>query len=119
MNAERVPDRESGGRLGEYPLALLERELLEGFVFQARHFPAFVEIADPALEARVSAGARIEKLVPGRVGVDRRAGESKAHQPPATGGMNTTASPAANGCDQAANSELTATLSCSRGRVNP
>ena len=119
MDAERVFDREACGGLGENALALFERELLERLVFQARDFLALVEIPHPSFEARVAARAGIDQLAPGGSGVDGRICEPKAHQPPATGGMNTTASPAASRRDQGANSELTATLSCSRGSVKP
>ncbi len=100
-------------------LAFLQRELLECLVFQPRDFPALVEIAHPAFEAHVAAGAEIGKLAPRGLGVDGPLAEAEAHQPPATGGMNTTASPAASLRDQGANSLLTATFNCSRDSVKP
>jgi hypothetical protein len=119
MDAQRALDREARVGLGEDALALFQRELPKCLILQTRDFLALVDIADPSLEARIAAGARIEQLAPSRGGVDGLIGEAKAPQPPATGGMNTTASPAAKRRDQGANSELTATLSCSRGKVKP
>ena len=106
-------------RLGEYSLALLEGEGLKGFVLEPGDFPALVVIANPALEAHVTARARVEHLAPRGVRIDGRLGESEPHQPPATGGMNTTASPAPKGRDQSENSLFTATFSCSRDRLKP
>src|ERR1700744_6160593 len=106
MDAQRALDRAARAGPGEDALAFFQRKLPKRLVFQTRDFLPLVEIADPALEARIAAGAGIEQLAPSRGGVDGFIGEAKAHQPPATGGMNTTASPAAKRRDQGANSEL-------------
>jgi hypothetical protein len=99
--------------------ALLDGERFEGFILQPGNVLAFVMIAYPSFEADVTAGAGVENFAACCSGVDRGVRKSKLHQPPATGGMNTTASPAASLCDQSANSLLTATFNCSRDRVNP
>src|ERR1700677_2252747 len=112
-------DRKARRGLGEDTLALFQRKLPKSLIFETRDLLSLIEIAHPSLEARIASGAGSEQLAPGPSGVDGLVGEAKAHQPPATGGMNTTASPAARRRDQGANSELTATLSCSRGKVKP
>jgi hypothetical protein len=119
VNTQRMLDREARRGLRQDTLALLDRELLECLVLEPCDFPALVEIAHPALEAHVAAGAEISELAPRRLGVDGSMGEAEAHQPPATGGMNTTASPAASRRDQGANSLFTATFNCSRDSVKP
>ncbi len=80
---------------------------------------SLILIPNPTFEADIAARAEVEQFAPRGVRVDRRLGEAKAHQPPATGGMNTTASPAASLRDQSLNSLLTATFSCSRVSVKP
>ena len=76
-------------------------------------------IPNPTFEADIAARSQVEQLAPRLDRVDGRLGKAKTHQPPATGGMKTTASPAASLRDQSLNSLLTATFSCSRGRVKP
>src|SRR3984885_1998186 len=119
VNTQRMLDLEACRGFRQDTLAFLERELLECLVLEPRDFPALVEIAHPALEAYVAAGAEIGELAPRRLGVDGPPGEAQAHQPPATGGMNTTASPAVSRRDQGANSLFTATFNCSRDSVKP
>ena len=79
-------------RLGDDALAFLHGELGNASYSSRVTSLAFVVIAHPAFEADVAAGAAIEQLAARGVGVDRDVGEAEAHQPPATGGMNTTAS---------------------------
>src|ERR1700722_20578604 len=61
----------------------------------------------------------VEQFTAGGCGVDRRFGKAKTHHPPATGGMNTTASPGISLRDQSENSVFTATFNCSRDSVKP
>src|SRR5882762_1288859 len=118
MDAESVLDREAAQGIGNDTLAFFHREFLECFVFQASDFLSLVVIANPSLEADVAARAQVEELAPRLGGVDGRLRKAKAHHPPATGGMKTTASPAASRRDQSLNSLLTATFNCSRVSVN-
>src|SRR5579863_4098038 len=117
VDAESVLDREAPQGVGNDALAFLHREFLEGFVFQASDFLSLIVIPNPALEADVAARARVEELAPRFGGIDGRLGKAKARHPPATGGMKTTASPAASRRDQSLNSLLTATFNCSRVSV--
>ena len=119
MAAEGVPHGIAGGRFRNDARSLFDRKSLERLVLEPGHLATLVEIAHPSLERDEAAGAGVEKLRARRRGVDRMLGEAKAHQPPATGGMNTTESPAASLCDQEANSLFTATFNCSRERVKP
>ena len=80
----------------EDALSFLDREGLERLVLERGDLASLVEIANPALERDEAAGAGIEQLAPRGRGVDGVLCKAKAHQPPATGGMNTTASPAAS-----------------------
>ena len=57
-------DAEPRDRLGDDPLAFLDRERLEGFVFQPVHAPALVVIANPTLERGIAAAGRIAELGP-------------------------------------------------------
>src|ERR1700692_5136146 len=95
MDAQRMLHREAPQGFGDDALAFLHREFLERFVFQAGDFLAFVMVPHPTLEADIAAGTQIEQFAPGLGRVDGCLGEAEAHQPPATGGMKTTASPAA------------------------
>src|ERR1035438_2750671 len=119
MDAKRVLHGEAPQGFGDDALAFLHREFLECFVFEARDFLAFVMIPHPTLEADIAAGAKIEQLAACQRGIDGGLSKAKTHQPPATGGMKTTASPWLKGRDQSLNSLLTATFSCSRDSVNP
>src|ERR1700678_4025747 len=110
---------EAPQRFRDDAVAFLYGQFLKSFVFESSDFLAFVLIANPALETDVAARAQILKLAPGAFRVDGRLGKAEAHQPPATGGINTTASLAASLRDQSLNSLLTATFNCSRDRVKP
>ncbi len=74
--------------------AFLFGELGERFVFQARDGVAFVVVAHPAFEGRETAAGLVAHLALQGGGVERLVAEAKRIHPPATGGMNTTASPA-------------------------
>src|SRR6185437_1255697 len=119
MNAPGVQNREALQGLGHDARAFLDREFLEGFVFEKGHLLPLVVIANPALEAGEGARAAIQEFAARRVRIDGGLSEAEVHQPPATGGMKTTASPALSGLDQSLNSLLTATLSWSRVSVKP
>jgi len=119
MDAQGMLHREATQRLRDDAVAFLYRQLLKSFVFQPSNFLAFVLIANPALETDVAAGTWVLQLAPALRGVDGRLGKAEAHQPPATGGMNTTASLAASLRDQSLNSLLTATFNCWRDSVKP
>src|SRR5271167_570055 len=119
MNAQCPRHRESPQRFIDDAIAFLDREFFKRLVFQARDLLTLVMIPDPPLETDVAARAQVLQLLSRSVGVDRGVGEAKAHQPPATGGMKTTASPGLSFRDQSLNSLLTATFNCSRMRVNP
>ncbi len=131
VHAGRALDAEALDRLGYDPLAFLHRQRLERLVLQVPNLVPFVVIAHPAFERRIPAALRIRELGAKRGGVDRRMAEAKnthgtkssserkgGSQPPATGGMNTTASPSASCCDQSPNSVLTATRSISGASEN-
>src|SRR5688572_28158637 len=79
--------------LGHDARAFLLGELRERLVLEARDRETFVVIAHPAFEPGESAARVVAHLSRQRRGVERAGAESKrrAH-PPATGGMNTTAS---------------------------
>src|SRR6202011_3759843 len=94
-------------------------EFLECLVFQTNDLLSLILVPNPSLEADIAACAKIEEFLARLGGVDGCLREAKAHHPPATGGMNTTASPAASRRDQSLNSLLTATFNCSRASVNP
>ena len=119
MDAHGVFHREAPQRFRDDALAFLHCQLLIGFIVESSDFLAFVLIAHPTLETDVAAGTQILQLTPPTFRVDGALGEAKAHQPPATGGMNTTASLAASLRDQSLNSLLTATFNCSRDSVKP
>ncbi len=119
VDAQGAFDRKSTLSLRKNAFAFLHRQLLESLVFQPSDLLSLVVIANPALEADVAAGTGIEQLEPRRNGVDGRMRETKAHQPPATGGMNTTASPDTSLRDHVENSLLTATFNCSWDNVKP
>src|SRR5712664_26275 len=118
VDAESVLDRKAPQGVGDDALAFLHRELLERFVFQASDFLPLIVIPNPPLEADIAACAQVEELAPRFDGIDGRLSKAKAHHPPATGGMKTTASPAVSLRDQSLNSALTATFNCSRVSVN-
>src|SRR5882724_954387 len=118
MDAQSVLDRKAPQGVGNDALAFLHREFLERFIFQASDFSSLIVIPNPALEAGIAACTQVEELAPRLGGIDGRLGKAKAHHPPATGGMKTTASPAASRRDQSLNSLLTATFNCSRVSVN-
>src|SRR5947199_316839 len=120
VHAGRVRHAEARHRLAENALALAHGERFEGLVLEPPHALAVARIAHPALEGGVSATGRVGELPAQRLGLNRGAGEAehgsrpaRVAQPPATGGMNTTASPSASGVDQSPNSELIATRSIS------
>src|SRR5450631_15800 len=111
--------RKAPQRLGDDAVAFLHRQLLKRLVLESSDFLALVLIAHPAFETGVAAGTLVLQLTARAFGVDGRLGKPEVHQPPATGGMNTTASLAASLRDQSLNSLLTATFNCSRDRVKP
>jgi len=111
MDAQRVFYRESPQRFSDDTVAFLDREFLKSLVFQPGDFLALVQITHPAFETDVAAGARSLKLASRALRVDGAFSKTKMHHPPATGGMNTTASPTLSFRDQSLNSLLTATLS--------
>lgn len=119
VDAQGVLHREAPQRFRDDAVAFLHRQLLIGFIFESSDFLAFVLIAHPTLETDVAAGTKILQLTPPSFRVDGCLGEAESHQPPATGGMNTTASLAASLRDQSLNSLLTATFNCSRDSVKP
>src|SRR5882757_268197 len=118
VDAQGVLHRKAPQRLGDDAFAFLHCEFLERFVFQASDLLSFIVIPHPALEADIAARAQVQELVPRFDGVDGGLRKAKAHHPPATGGMKTTASPAASRRDHSLNSLLTATFNCSRVSVN-
>ena len=119
MNAHGMLDGETLQCLRENSLTLLDGESLKGFVLEPSDVLALVMIPNPALEADVAAGAAVEQFAARGFGIDGRFSEAKPHQPPATGGMNTTASPALKGRVHSENSLFTATFNCSRDNVKP
>src|SRR5258705_6781067 len=124
VQARGVPHAKARDRLGEDALTFANGERLEGLVLQAPYAHALVGIAHPAFERRVSAAGRIGELRAQRLWVDGRVGEAEhgvcggRPHPPATGGMNTTASPSASGVDHSLNSAFIATRSTSGASVN-
>ena len=98
--------------------AFLLGELGEGFVFEARDGQTLVVIAHPAFEGRETAAGHVAHFALQRRRIERGAAEPERVHPPATGGMNTTASPAFSGCDHSPNSALMATRNISAGSVN-
>src|SRR6202041_1030587 len=119
MDAQRMLDRKSPHGFGDDAIALLDRQFLKSLVFQPRDCLTLVQIPHPAFETDIAAGAQGLQLASRALGVDGVFSEAKMHQPPATGGMKTTASPILSGRDQSLNWLLTATFSCSRVSVNP
>src|SRR6202034_2427531 len=69
MDAQGVLHREASQGFGDDAFAFLHGEFLERLVFQTSDLLSLVVIANPALEAHVSAGARIEQLAPRLGGV--------------------------------------------------
>ena len=63
-------------RLGDDPLALLDRQWLVGLVLEPEHVMAFVVIADPAFERGVTTCDGIKQPLTQAVGVDRAGGNS-------------------------------------------
>src|SRR5688572_1046174 len=118
MRAGRAGHAETRDGLADDARAFLLGELRERFVLEPRDRVAFVVVANPALESRETATTRIGEPGAQRIGIERGLTETeqRAH-PPATGGMNTTASPLFSGCVQSPNSALTATRSMSGGSV--
>ena len=81
-------------------LAFEARHVVEGLVLQFRDRLAEVMVAHAPFEnCQGSRFGRAEPRLQGG-GVDGAVGELKHAQPPATGGMNTTRSPAASGVDR-------------------
>src|SRR5579859_3986674 len=119
MDTQRMFDGKSPHGVGDDAVAFLHRQFLKSFVFEARDLLTVVEIPHPAFEADIAAGAQGLQLPSRAADVDGAFGEAELHQPPATGGMKTTASPVASGRDQSLNSLLTATFSWSRESVKP
>src|SRR5450631_920376 len=110
MDTQRVLHRESAHGFADYAVAFLHRQFLKGLVFQPCDLLALVEIAHPAFETDVAAGAQGLQLASRAFRVDGAYRKAKIHQPPATGGMKTTASPSSSFRDQSLNSLLTATF---------
>jgi len=104
VHAGRARHAEAGHGLGDDAFALLDRQCLERLVLEALHGAALVVVAHPTLEAGVAARRGIGEGVAVALGLERPAAEAeRVHQPPATGGMNTTRSPAVSGRDHSAN----------------
>src|SRR5882672_2593955 len=118
VHTGRLQDGKAPARLLDDALTFLDRERCESLVFETRDDLPFVVIANPALEGGKSAGAGIRQRLAQRAGVEGPGAEAKSAHPPATGGMNTTESRSRSGADQSANSEFTATLSCSLVSAN-
>src|SRR6185312_4827134 len=121
VHARGVLHTEARDRLGNDPLALLDRQRLEGFVLEPPYAQALVVIAHPTLEGGIAAAGGVAE--PGPQGGLIEGGGGKAEHgsgfyPPATGGMNTTESPSRNCCPQSPNSEFTATRSISGASEN-
>ena len=119
MHARGMLHGEAPQRFRDDAVAFFDRQLLKSLVFQPSDLLALVFIANPALETDVAAGPWILQLAQALRGVDGRLSKAEANQPPATGGINTTASLAASLRDQSLNSLLTATFNCSRDSVKP
>src|SRR5450755_2521789 len=119
MNAGGLLDGEALQGFVQDALALLHGQRLKGLILEPRDFLPFVEVPHPALKADIATGAAIEQVAARRLGIDGHLGKAKPHQPPATGGMKTTASPSARGRDQSQNSLFTATFNCSRVKLKP
>ena len=120
VHASRAPYAEPRDRLRDDAFAFAHRQRRERFVLQTSHALAFVVVAHPSFEARVAAARRVAQFRAIRVGRERRLAETeRGHQPPATGGMNTTRSPGCSGADHSQNSSFTATRSIERGNVKP
>src|SRR6185437_4284531 len=79
VHACSVLHAEPGDRLGDDPLAFLERERLERFVFQPAHAPALVVIAHPALEGGIAAASRIAELRAQGGLIEGSGGEAECH----------------------------------------
>ncbi len=94
VHAGGARDAKLRARFFDDARAFLFRELGERFVFQARDRVAFVVVAHPAFEGRETAAALVAHFALQGDGVERTRAEAKWIHPPATGGMNTTASPA-------------------------
>src|SRR5687768_5825575 len=118
MHAGGARDAEAADGFVHDACAFFFRELRERLVFEPRDGVAFVVIADPAFESREPSAGVVTQLELQRRDVQRRFAEAEfAVHPPATGGMNTTESPAASGCAQSPNSALIATRSIAVGSV--
>jgi hypothetical protein len=97
VHAGDAGEAEAAPRFGEDALAFLDAKRLEGLVLEPLHGLAFVVIADPAFEADEGAAAAIHETGTQGPAIDRCVGEGEVAHPPATGGMNTTASPPCSG----------------------
>src|SRR5215470_16503554 len=120
MDTHGVCYAEALDRLGNDALALAQAKGLEGFVLQAAYPLPVVAVAHPPFERGVPAASRVGERATQLLGSDRRSAELEGGhgpaarpQPPATGGMNTTASPSASGAVHSRNSALMATRSTS------
>ncbi len=120
VHADGVLDAEPRDRLGDDPLAFLDRERLEGFVLQPAHAPAFVVIANPTLERGIAAAGGIAELGPQSGLVEGVEEKRKVMRSPARHRRNEHDRIARrrSRCSQSPNSELTATRSISGASEN-
>src|SRR5262249_439784 len=116
MHAARVNDGKALPRFLENLGAFLDAQRLEGFVFQRGDGQTFVVIAHAAFETSDAAGRGIGQRGVQLADIHGNGAEGKVTHPPDTGGMNTTESPSCSGVCHSLNSELMATLSCSRAK---
>src|SRR5689334_4032112 len=117
MHAQRLRHAESLAGFSDDAHALAHTQGLEGLVFQMRDLLALVVVAHPAFKAGEAAAMCVDEFGAQRAAIDRCRSKPESAHPPATGGMNTTWSPAFKGRDQSENSALTATFRCSGARV--
>src|SRR5918994_3524446 len=77
MHACRVLGAEVGNGRSDDALSLLDRERLEGFVFEMRDVVALIVIAHPAFERAIAAAARVFECLAQRLRVDGFMGETE------------------------------------------
>src|SRR6185503_4871300 len=105
MHAGRARDAETFAGLGDDACTFLLCKFDERLVLQPRNCQALVVIAHPAFEGCEAAAGVIAHGALQRRGIEcalaegKRRGAGRSVHPPATGGTNTTASPALSGCD--------------------
>ena len=119
MHAQRARDAKAGDGLVDDARAFFDAQRFKGFIFQAGHRMAFVVVAHPAFKRRIAAAVVVQQFAAQCGPIHSLMGKAEHDQPPATGGINTTVSPAAKGADHSANSVLMATFRDSLPSVNP